>query len=85
MIGLVASMTGVVSVGMPTFIETLMQLYGFRGCMAILAALNLHVLLGMVALLPVDWWHQKRVPPIIEIVQQQSCSNSIGLSKTTIW
>lgn len=63
---MVSSITGLVAVGMPTFIEMLMQKYGFRGCMAILAALNLHVLLGMIALLPVEWWNQKRVPKKID-------------------
>lgn len=56
MIGAIQCMA---AVGLPVMIERLMHEFGFRGCMAILAALNLHVLLGMIALHPVEW-HQKR-------------------------
>lgn len=65
MIGIIATLCGFVSIGMPTSIEMLMQEYGFRGCMAILAALNLHVLLGMIVLYPVERY-QKNVACEIE-------------------
>lgn len=56
---MVASLHGLVAVAMPMCIETIMQAYGFRGCMAILAALNMHVLFGMIALHPVEWYQKK--------------------------
>lgn len=55
MMGLVGTLYGLGSVVLPVLIEKLKQEYGFRGCMAILAALNLHVLLGMIAMHPVEW------------------------------
>lgn len=54
MMGLVVSLSGILSVSLPMLIELLMQHYGFRGCMAVLGALNLHVLLAMIAMIPVD-------------------------------
>lgn len=82
MFGIISTLTGVVSVFMPTFIEMLMHEYGFRGCMAILAALNLHVLLGMIALLPVDWWNKKRVAKKIEtLLPIEEADELIGSDK----
>lgn len=66
--GIVAVVSGLIAVGMPTFIEQLMEVYGFRGCMAILAALNLHVLVAMIALLPVEWWCQKKYAGKIDVL-----------------
>lgn len=60
MMALSGALQGIGAVGMPLFIQMLMDEYGFRGCMAILAALNLHVIFGMIALHPVEW-HQKKV------------------------
>lgn len=51
---------GIGSVGMPLCIDALMKEFGFRGCLAIIAAFNLHFLLAMIVLHPVEW-HQKTV------------------------
>lgn len=59
MMSLVGALQGIAAVGMPLFMEMLLKEYGFRGCMAILAALNLHVLLGTITLHPVEWHQDK--------------------------
>lgn len=56
--GLIGTLSGLCSVALPMVIHKLMDLYGFRGCMAILAAINLHVFLGMVAMYPVEWYQK---------------------------
>lgn len=64
--GLISTLVGLATVGYPMLIEILMEEYGFRGCMAILGAINLHVLLGMVALHPVEW-HQVKVKKAVDM------------------
>lgn len=44
----------------PIIIQKLMDLYGFRGCMAVMAAINGHAILGMLVMHPVSW-HLKKV------------------------
>ncbi|XP_055611499.1 monocarboxylate transporter 7 [Uranotaenia lowii] len=44
----------------PIFIQKTMEAYGFRGCMAVLAAVNSHTLVAMLVMHPVEW-HMKRV------------------------
>lgn len=51
---------GVGSMIYPILIQKLMDFYGFRGTMAILAALNAHAIFGMLAMHPVEW-HMKKI------------------------
>lgn len=62
MMGMVGTLFGIGSVILPILIEKCMHEYGFRGCMAILGALNLHVLFGMIAMHPVKYHHKVLVP-----------------------
>lgn len=45
----------------PIFIQKTMEAYGFRGCMAVLAAVNSHTLVAMMVMHPVEW-HMRLVP-----------------------
>lgn len=49
----------------PILVEKLMSVYGFRGSMAILAAVNGHVILFMLIMHPVEW-HMKKVKVDVE-------------------
>lgn len=55
MMGLAQTLLGLGSMGFPLFVDKLMSKYGFRGCMAIIAALNGHALFGMLVMHPVEW------------------------------
>ena len=39
----------------PLMVQFLMEKYGFRGTMAIIAAINSHAIFGMLVMHPVDW------------------------------
>lgn len=67
MMSLAGTIQGILGTGLPLFINMLMKEYGFRGSLAILAALNLHVLFGSLCLHPVEW-HTKKVAKEIRSV-----------------
>ncbi|XP_053696195.1 monocarboxylate transporter 7 [Sabethes cyaneus] len=52
----------------PIFIQKTMEAYGFRGCMAVLAAVNSHTLVAMLVMHPVEW-HMKKVELEAEEIQ----------------
>lgn len=39
----------------PLMVQFLMEKYGFRGTMAIIAAINSHAIFGMLVMHPVEW------------------------------
>jgi MFS transporter, MCT family, solute carrier family 16 (monocarboxylic acid transporters), member 9 len=43
----------------PIVIQLLMDKYGFRGCLAVLAAINAHAIVGMLIMQPVAWHMQE--------------------------
>lgn len=49
----------------PIMIQILMDTYGFRGCMAIVAAVNGHAILGMLMMHPVKW-HMRTIKVHVE-------------------
>lgn len=49
------TLIGVGTMVYPILVQLLMNLYGFRGCMAILAAINAHAIFGMLVMHPVKW------------------------------
>ena len=52
------TLTGIGAMVYPLFVERLLHYYGFRGCIAIIAALNCHGLIGLLVMHPVSW-HMK--------------------------
>lgn len=70
MMGLAQTLLGLGSMGFPLMVEKLMHVYGYRGCMAIIGALNGHALVGMMTMHPVDW-HKK----VVEVNDQESSKN----------
>lgn len=61
------ALKGIVITSYPILSNILMNMYGFRGTLAIMAALNAHVIFGMLAMHPVDW-HMKTVKvPEVEL------------------
>ncbi|TMW49112.1 hypothetical protein DOY81_005795 [Sarcophaga bullata] len=55
------SLIGLGSMFYPVLMQKLLEAYGFRGCLAVLAAINSHAVLGMLLMQPVEW-HMRKVP-----------------------
>uniref|UniRef100_A0A1A9W694 Major facilitator superfamily (MFS) profile domain-containing protein n=1 Tax=Glossina brevipalpis TaxID=37001 RepID=A0A1A9W694_9MUSC len=55
------SLIGLGTMFYPVLMQKCLEWYGFRGCLAILAAINFHAVLGMLLMQPVEW-HMRRVP-----------------------
>lgn len=53
MMGLAQTLLGVGNMGLPVAVQWLHDQFGYRGCMAMVAALNAHVLVGMLVMQPV--------------------------------
>lgn len=60
MMSIAQTLIGLGTMGYPIMVQTLMDLYGFRGCMAVIAAVNAHAILGMMVMHPVAW-HMKEI------------------------
>ncbi|XP_067616113.1 monocarboxylate transporter 7 [Eurosta solidaginis] len=60
----------------PVVIQMLLNRYGFRGCLLVLAAINAHPILGMLLMQPVEW-HMKKV-------QDEVDQEMVGLNKMYI-
>ncbi|XP_036337001.1 monocarboxylate transporter 13 [Rhagoletis pomonella] len=54
------SLIGLGTMFYPVVMQKLMDLYGFRGCLLVLAAINAHAILGMLLMQPVEW-HMRKV------------------------
>lgn len=50
----------------PILAQALMEKYGFRGAMAMLAAINAHAILGMLVMHPVEWHYKVIKTPLEE-------------------
>uniref|UniRef100_A0A7G3APX1 Putative monocarboxylate transporter n=2 Tax=Lutzomyia longipalpis TaxID=7200 RepID=A0A7G3APX1_LUTLO len=59
MMSIAQTLIGLGSMVYPILIQWLMDNYGFRGCMAIMAALNGHTIVGMLVMHPVEWHMRK--------------------------
>ncbi|ETN63784.1 monocarboxylate transporter [Anopheles darlingi] len=61
MMSVAQTLIGLGTMFYPIFIQRSMDAFGFRGCMAVLAAINSHTLVAMLVMHPVEW-HLRRVP-----------------------
>ena len=52
------TLIGLVMMIYPIMIQKLLEIYGFRGTMALIAAINAHAIIGMLLMHPVQW-HMK--------------------------
>lgn len=67
MISISQSVIGAVIMVYPVLVQFLLNTFGFRGALAIIAAVNGHAILGMLVMHPVEW-HYK----IIQIPDEES-------------
>ncbi|XP_050084066.1 monocarboxylate transporter 12 [Anopheles aquasalis] len=70
MMSVAQTLIGLGTMFYPIFIQRSMDAFGFRGCMAVLAAVNSHTLVAMLVMHPVEW-HLRRVPLKPDEVEEQ--------------
>lgn len=81
---LAQSLIGVGTMIYPILVQFLMDKYGFRGAIAILAAINAHSIFGMLVMHPVDWHYNVVKIPIDET--ELLCNlNELKLFELIIW
>lgn len=66
MMSVAQTLIGVGTMIYPILVQFLMDKYGFRGSMAILAAINGHAIVGMMAMHPIEWHYKVAKVPIDE-------------------
>ncbi|XP_037813118.1 monocarboxylate transporter 7 [Lucilia sericata] len=74
------SLIGVGSMFYPVLMQKLLEAYGFRGCLMVLAAINSHAVLGMLLMQPVEW-HMRKVQ--VEDEEIQEIDNTLELARVT--
>lgn len=55
MMSLAQSLFGLGSMALPIVTSKVLHEYGFRGCMAVIAAMNAHTIFAMILMHPVEW------------------------------
>lgn len=60
MMSLASTVMGLCFTMYPILAQLIKNAYGFRGCLALIAAINMHTLVGMLVMHPLEW-HSKRV------------------------
>uniref|UniRef100_A0A0A1WGI3 Monocarboxylate transporter 9 n=1 Tax=Zeugodacus cucurbitae TaxID=28588 RepID=A0A0A1WGI3_ZEUCU len=71
------SLIGLGTMFYPVGMQMLMELYGFRGCLLVLAAINSHAILGMLLMQPVEW-HMRKVT----VQEEQTCNGASDVTLT---
>lgn len=66
MMSVAQSLMGVAVLMYPITVQFLMDKYGFRGTMAVIAAINAHVIFAMLAMHPVEWHYRIVEVPLEE-------------------
>lgn len=66
MMGIAQALKGVGIMSFPIIVQFLMEKYGFRGAMAIIAAINTHSIFAMLLMHPVEWHLEVKKVPVDE-------------------
>ncbi|XP_055370805.1 monocarboxylate transporter 7 [Condylostylus longicornis] len=82
MMNIAQTLIGIGTMVYPMAMRFLLDSFGFRGCLAILAAFNGHAIFGMMVMHPVDW-HIKRIEidecELKEIIKKNQLENQNNL------
>lgn len=73
MMSIAQALIGLGTMIYPILLQFLMDTYGFRGSVAIMAAINGHAVFGMLVMHPAHW-HQKRVRVPVRIAKETATS-----------
>lgn len=76
MMSVAQSLIGVGTMVYPIVVQILMDAYGFRGTMAVLAAINAHAIFGMLVMHPIEWHYKYIKIPVDEL---KPCTKSTKL------
>lgn len=68
MMSVAQSLIGLGSMFYPILVQFLMDQYGFRGALAVVAAINGHAIFGMLIMHPIEWHYKYLKVPIDELV-----------------
>lgn len=71
---LTQAFTGILAMGYPLFVTHMKEMYGFRGGMAVIAAVNAHLILAMLVMHPVKWHYKTIKIPIPEKEEPRKCN-----------
>lgn len=66
MMSVAQTLIGVGTMFYPILVQFLMDKYGFRGTMAMIAAINGHAIFGMIVMHPLEWHYKVIKVPIDE-------------------
>lgn len=64
MMNVTKAVVGLTTMCYPMFVELLMKQYGFRGTLAVIAAIDAHVILAMLFMHPLEWHYRKSTTSI---------------------
>lgn len=77
MMSVTQSLVGIGTMLYPIFVQYLMETYGFRGAMAVIAACDAHAIFGMLVMHPVSWHYKIIKVPVEENEEEkEACSIS---------
>lgn len=66
MMGATQFLVGIGTMLYPIFVQFLMETYGFRGALAVIAACDAHAIFGMLVMHPIGWHYKTIKVPIEE-------------------
>lgn len=72
MMGIAQALKGVGIMAFPLMVQFFMDKYGFRGTLAIIAAINAHTIIGLLVMQPVEW-HLKEIK--IPVEESEPCKS----------
>lgn len=75
MMSVVKSMVGVGIMVSPLLAQFFMENFGFRGGMAMIAAINGHVIFGMIVMHPIEWHYKVLKIPVDETASCNEASH----------
>lgn len=78
MMGLAQTLVCIGSMTLPLLIVLLLGMFGFRGCLLVLSAINGHMVVAMMVMHPVEW-HAKRCQPKLIMPFDVEGKNLLGI------
>lgn len=84
MMSIAQTLIGIGTMGYPIMVQTLMDCFGFRGCMAVIAAVNAHAILGMLVMHPVEW-HLKKIRIITVVANEETIARTFPFVIFDLW
>lgn len=67
MMSVAQSLIGIGAMAYPIVVQFLMDTYGFRGALAVIAAVQGHAIVGMLVMHPIEWHYKYIKVPVDEL------------------